>query len=93
MATIGGARVLNIQDKIGSIEEGKKADITIFETNSVNVKPIYDYYSLLVYSANHSNVDTVMVDGNVLVKDKKLVKFSLEELQKDMNLLKRKIEK
>lgn len=92
MATIGGARVLNLQDKIGSIEEGKKADITIFETDSVNMQPIYDYYSLLVYSANPSNVDTVMVEGEVLVKDKKLIKASLKELQKAMNSLKENIE-
>lgn len=85
MATLGGARVLGIEDKVGSIEEGKRADIAIFETESVNMQPIYDYYSLLVYSANPSNVDIVIVDGKLVVRNKELVDFSIKELRNDMN--------
>jgi cytosine/adenosine deaminase-related metal-dependent hydrolase len=73
MATIGGARVLNMDKEIGSIEIGKKADLVLFETESVNMQPVYDFYSVLVYSANPSNVDTVIVNGEILVKNKKLV--------------------
>lgn len=81
MATIGGARALNIDKYTGSIEKGKKADMVLIETSSVNMQPIYDYYSVLVYSANSSNVDTVIVDGNIVVKDKKLTKCNLKDLQ------------
>lgn len=82
MATIGGARVLNLQDKIGSIEPGKKADMVILETHSVNMQPIHDYYSVVVYSANPSNVDTVIVNGKVLVQNKCLTQIDFGELRK-----------
>lgn len=88
MATIGGARVLGLEDEVGSIEIGKKADIAIFETQSINMQPIYDYYSVLVYSANPSNVDTVIVDGKLLVRNKKPVNFSIKKLMEELNELK-----
>ena len=72
MATIDGARAIKLDEKIGSIEVGKKADLIIVETKSLNMRPIYDYYSTLVYSANPSNVDTVIVNGEILVAGKKL---------------------
>lgn len=81
MATIGGARALNLQDKIGSIEPGKKADMVILETQSVNMQPIHDYYSVIVYSANPSNVDTVIVNGKVLVQNKCLTQIDFGELR------------
>ncbi len=59
MATIGGARVLGIDNKVGSIEVGKNADLVLIETQSVNMQPIYDYYSTIVYSSNPSNVDGI----------------------------------
>jgi cytosine/adenosine deaminase-related metal-dependent hydrolase len=91
MATIGGARALNIDDITGSIEVGKKADVVIIETQSVNMCPIYDYYSVLVYSANPSNVDTLLVNGEVLVKNKQLVKQDFKEIKSDLLQLQEKI--
>lgn len=91
MATIGGAKVLGLEDSIGSIEVGKKADLTIIETQSVNMQPVYDYYSAVVYSANPSNVDTVLVDGKVVVKNKKLVSADFEVIRKDLMDLKENI--
>lgn len=73
MATLGGARALNLDKEIGSIEIGKKADLIIVETKSINMKPIYDYYSVLVYSANPSNVSHVIINGEPIVEDKKLL--------------------
>lgn len=91
MATMGGARALHMEDKIGSIEIGKKADLVLVETESVNMQPIYDPYSVLVYSANASNVDMVMVDGRVIVKDKKLVDVDYKKLAVEMRKLRDKI--
>ncbi|SCY00498.1 Cytosine/adenosine deaminase [Alkaliphilus peptidifermentans DSM 18978] len=91
MATIGGARALNIDNVTGSIEVGKKADMVIIETESVNMCPIYDYYSALVYSANPSNVELVIVNGEVLVKDKKLIKNDLMEIKNELLQMKDKI--
>lgn len=91
MATIGGAKVLNMDKEIGSIEVGKKADLILIETESVNMQPIYDYYATIVYSSNPSNVDTVVVDGKIVVRNKKLISGNLKEIRKDLIGLKEKI--
>jgi 5-methylthioadenosine/S-adenosylhomocysteine deaminase len=70
MATMGGARAIHMEDRIGSIEQGKLADIVIIETNSINMMPMYDPYSVLVYSSNSSNVNSVIINGRVIVEDK-----------------------
>ena len=93
MGTIGGAKVLGIDKEVGSIEVGKKADLTLIETKSVNMQPIYDYYATIVYSANPSNVELVVVDGKIVVKDKKLVSASFSEVRKDLLGLTEKIKK
>ena len=81
MATIGGAKVLGLDKEVGSIEVGKKADLALIETKSVNMQPIYDYYAAIVYSANASNIDTVIVDGKVVVKNKKLISGDFTEIR------------
>lgn len=91
MATIGGARAIGMDKYIGSIEPGKKADIVIFETSSVNMQPIYDYYSVLTYSANAGNVDTVIVDGKVLVHNKSLTKFDFTKCSEQLKILRKDI--
>lgn len=91
MATIGGARVLNLEQHIGSIEIGKKADLVIFETEAVNMQPIYDYYSTIVYAANPSNVDTVMVNGKLLVRNKKLLHVDFSGIRRKLFELTEKI--
>lgn len=89
MATIGGARVLGLDHKIGSLEPGKEADLVLVETESANMFPVYDPYSALVYSAKSSNVRDVYVAGRQLVKDKKLTEADLrgirEELKAEMD--------
>lgn len=91
MATIGGARVLGIDNKVGSIEVGKNADLVLIETQSVNMQPIYDYYSTIVYSSNPSNVDTVIVNGDIVVKNKKLVSGDFNKIREDLLKLKNEI--
>lgn len=91
MATIGGAKALNMQDKIGSIEVGKKADIIIVETSSPNMLPNYDPYATLVFAAHASNVETTIVNGKIIVENKKLLTYDMEkdfqtmkEIEKDI---------
>lgn len=91
MATIGGAKVLGLDKKIGSVEKGKKADLVIIETQSVNMQPIYDYYAAIVYSANPSNVNTVIVDGKIVVKNKNLLSGDFKGIRKDLMELKKNI--
>jgi len=75
MATMGGARAIHREDELGSLEKGKLADIAIIEVKSANMVPMYSPYSALVYSANASNVDTVIVNGEVIVEDKVLLTY------------------
>lgn len=84
LATMGGAKALGLEKEVGSIELGKKADLTLVETSSVNLFPIYEVYSALVYSANSSNVTSVWVDGQQLVKEKKLVHHDLHQLREEL---------
>ncbi|EGT3617063.1 amidohydrolase [Clostridium perfringens] len=93
MGTIGGAKVLGIDKEVGSIEVGKKADLTLIETKSVNMQPIYDYYAAIVYSANAGNVDLVVVDGNIVVKNKTLLSGDFSKIRKKLLNLKDKIKK
>jgi 5-methylthioadenosine/S-adenosylhomocysteine deaminase len=91
MATIGGARVLGKEKIIGSIEKNKKADLVMFETQSVNMQPIYDYYSTIVYSSNPSNVNTVIINGEIVVENKKLISDNFTKIRKDLIDMKDKI--
>lgn len=84
LGTIGGAKALRAEKEIGSIEPGKKADLTLIETDSVNMFPCFNPYSAIVYSANASNVDTVLVNGKVLVRQKKLCNFDLPALREEL---------
>lgn len=73
MATMGGARAIHRQDELGSLEPGKLADVVVVETTSTNMQPMFDPYSVLVYSANAANVDTVVVNGEIVVSGKRLL--------------------
>jgi 5-methylthioadenosine/S-adenosylhomocysteine deaminase len=68
MATINGARCALWEDEIGSLEVGKKADITLFNTRTPQWQPLYNPVSNLVYSATGGSVDTVICNGKILVQ-------------------------
>lgn len=84
MGTMGGAYALGAETEIGSIEPGKRADLVLVETESVNMFPVYNPCSALVYSATPSNVDSVWVDGRMLVKDHKLVFTDLQKEKEEL---------
>ena len=86
LSTFGGAHILNLEQEIGSLEVGKKADLVLVETQSINMYPNHDPYSLLVYSANSSNVDSVWINGIIKVKNKILVDFDINTLKADCTL-------
>jgi 5-methylthioadenosine/S-adenosylhomocysteine deaminase len=72
MATMGGARALGLERQIGSLEAGKKADLIVVSMNSARQTPLYDPVSHLVYATHGDDVRTVVVNGKVLMRDKKL---------------------
>lgn len=73
MATIGSAKALHMEDKLGSLESGKLADIIVVDTKAPNMVPMYSPYAALVYGANGSNVRHTIVDGKILMEDRQLL--------------------
>ena len=73
MATIQGAKVLGMEKKIGSLEPGKKADIIIIGLNKPHLTPLYSEYSHLVYAASGADVDTVIINGKVVMENRQLL--------------------
>lgn len=84
MATIGGAKVLGKEKEIGSIEEGKKADIILLNLNKIHNCPLYyaDIESTIAFSAKSEDVDTVIVDGKILMENRKLMTLNEKEIMK-----------
>jgi cytosine/adenosine deaminase-related metal-dependent hydrolase len=91
MATIGGARSLYMEDKIGSIEPGKLADIIVIETKSPNMVPCYDYYAAVVFQAGPSNVTTTIINGKIVMEDRVMKTVDLRENSETMNRIKQEI--
>lgn len=80
MATMGSAKALHMEDKLGSIEAGKLADIIIVDTKSPNMVPMYSPYAALVYGANGANVRHTIVDGKILMEDRQLQTVNEKEI-------------
>ena len=84
MATIEGARVLGLDDEIGTIEVGKKADMIFINTNKTHLYPENDICTNLVYSANGADIDTVMIDGKVVMQNRKLLEINEKQIKKNV---------
>ncbi len=72
MATMGGAKVLGLEEEIGSIEIGKLADLQLLDLEDFHVYPSFDadWYSRVVYAATRGDVDTVLIDGQIVMENK-----------------------
>src|SRR5690606_32642170 len=73
MATRGGARALGLENEIGSIEPGKHADLIVVGMRRARQTPRYDPISHLVYATHGDDVETTVVDGRVLMRDRKVL--------------------
>jgi 5-methylthioadenosine/S-adenosylhomocysteine deaminase len=73
MATIDGARALGLDAEIGSLEAGKRADVAIVRMNRLHMTPAAEVVSTLVYAAEATDVDTVVIDGRLVMRDRKLL--------------------
>jgi 5-methylthioadenosine/S-adenosylhomocysteine deaminase len=80
MATIDGARALHMDKEIGSLEAGKKADIILISLDEPNAVPMYDIYAQLAYALKGSDVETVVIGGKIVMRDRKLLTVNEEEV-------------
>lgn len=85
MATINGAKALNLDDKVGTIEVGKEADLILIDINKTHLTPLNDPLSALVYGVQGSDVDTVFCQGNILMENRKLLTLNQDEIIKNTN--------
>jgi 5-methylthioadenosine/S-adenosylhomocysteine deaminase len=80
MATINGSKILGIDDQVGRIEVGKKADLILVNINQPHLVPHHDVVSLMVYSAFGHDVETTIVNGKILMKNRELLTIDEERL-------------
>jgi 5-methylthioadenosine/S-adenosylhomocysteine deaminase len=80
LATINGAKSLDIEKKVGSIEEGKKADIIMIDLNKPHLTPQHDYVSHLTYAARGGDVCTTIINGKVLMLDNKFLTLDYNDI-------------
>jgi 5-methylthioadenosine/S-adenosylhomocysteine deaminase len=78
MATFGGARVLGLEKDIGGLEPGKKADVVLIDCKQSHLQPFY-HPDLLVYAANGGDVATVIIDGKLVMHDRKILTFDVDQ--------------
>jgi 5-methylthioadenosine/S-adenosylhomocysteine deaminase len=79
LATRGSARVLGLKGQVGELQPGFKGDLIILDLDQPHLTPMYDPYSHLVYAARGTDIETVVVHGRVVVKDRQLLTFDLDE--------------
>ena len=79
MATCDGARALGLDDRVGRLAPGMKADIIVINLDKPHLTPLYNVPSQLVYAANGSDVETVLVNGKILMRDRKLCTIDVEQ--------------
>jgi cytosine/adenosine deaminase-related metal-dependent hydrolase len=83
LATIEGARSMGIDDKVGSLKPGKRADLIMISTRAPNLGVFGDPAVMLVTATQPANVDTVIVDGRILKRDGKLTHLNADRIARD----------
>ncbi len=81
LATIRGAQALHLEAEIGSIENGKRADLVIVDLDDLNQIPLYNVYSDLVYASKASDVRTVIINGRIVMRDRRLLTLTEAEIK------------
>ncbi len=91
MATLGGARAIHMENKLGSLEAGKLADVIIFESESTVMTPFYDAYTTLVYAASPRDVRTTIIHGKIVMEDRKLTTVNTALIREKVREISKKI--
>ncbi|HPJ96592.1 MAG TPA: amidohydrolase [Syntrophales bacterium] len=82
MATIEGARLLGLEQQIGTVEVGKSADLILIDLNQPHLTPLYRVTSHLVYAASGADVSTVIIDGKLVLRERKFMHADLDDIMK-----------
>ncbi|HXF43526.1 MAG TPA: amidohydrolase [Pyrinomonadaceae bacterium] len=93
MATIDGARALHLEDKTGSLEVGKYADLVLVDISGLHQTPLFNLYSQLVYATKASDVTSVMIGGRWVMFNRRLLTLNENAIKKEAILFKNKIRK
>jgi 5-methylthioadenosine/S-adenosylhomocysteine deaminase len=80
MATIESAKLLGIDHEVGTLVAGKKADVILLDLNKPHLQPVHNLYSLLAYSATGADVDTVIINGQTVMRNRQLLTLSVEDV-------------
>ncbi|MEN6332207.1 MAG: amidohydrolase [Smithella sp.] len=87
MATIGGARVLGLEKRIGSIEVGKEADFILVDMKKPHLTPLYNCCSQLVYAASGTDVKTSIIGGKIVMKDRQLLTIDVDRAMRNVRTI------
>jgi len=91
LATIRGAQALHLEKEIGSLEVGKRADIVIIDRDTLNQIPLYNIYSDLVYATKAADVETVIINGRIVMRNRRLLTLNETQVKIEARTLRDKI--
>ncbi|WP_339242125.1 amidohydrolase [Paenibacillus sp. FSL R5-0517] len=91
MATRGSAILLGLQDEVGVLEVGRKADLILIDLAKPHLQPVHEVESLLAYSVNGADVDTTIVNGQLLMQGRKLLTIDEDELYREVKVRAKRI--
>jgi len=91
LATIRGAQALHLDKEIGSLEKGKRADLLVIERDALNQIPLYNFYSDLVYATKASDVQTVVINGRIVMRNRQLLTLNEAAVKADAAVYREKI--
>jgi 5-methylthioadenosine/S-adenosylhomocysteine deaminase len=93
LATIRGAHALHLENEIGSLEKGKRADLLIIDRDTLNQIPLYNVYSDLVYATKASDVETVIINGRIVMRNRRLLTLNETAVKNDARTFRDRIMK
>lgn len=85
MATIESAKLLGIDAEVGTLEVGKRADLILIDLDKPHLQPVHDLHSLIAYSATGADVDTTIVNGQILMRKRQLLSMSWDDVRREVS--------
>lgn len=91
MATIEGAKVLGLENEIGTLEPGKKADMIFINMDKLHLCPENDICANIVYSSNGADVESVMIDGKLIMQNRKMINLDEKEVMRQVKKIAKRL--